>query len=87
MVNVKSQTFYFRNYKITHHAVDLWFLALGQVNDVHSIVVEVLHTTVEVLAQECSRFSGQRNAADTELCETKKIRTKWTKKVQKVRRI
>lgn len=65
---------------ITHHTVDLWFLALGQVDDVHPVVVQVLHTTVEVLAQERSRFSGQRNAADAELCETKKIRTKTKKK-------
>lgn len=64
----------------THHTVDLWFLALGQVNDVHAVVVEVLHTAVEVLAQERSWFSGQRNAADTELCETKKIRTERTQR-------
>lgn len=57
----------------THHAVDLWFLALGQINDINAVVVEVLHTAVKVLAQERSWFSGQRNAADTELCETKKI--------------
>lgn len=80
VANAKSQVFYFCNYKIAHHTVDLWFLALGQVDDVHAVVVEVLHTTAEVLAQERSRFSRQRNGADTELCETKKIRTKQTKK-------
>lgn len=58
----------------THHAVDLRLPALGQVNDVHSVVVQVLHTTLEVLPQECSRFSRQRNTANTELCETKMIR-------------
>lgn len=64
------------DYKITHHAVNLGFLALGQVDDVHPVVVEVLHASLEVLPEEGSRFSGQRNAADTELCETKKIQKK-----------
>lgn len=51
----------------THHAVDLQLAPLGQVDDVDAVVVQVLHAAVEVLPQEGSRFSRQRDASETQL--------------------
>lgn len=51
----------------THHAVDLWLASLCQVDDVVTVVVQVLHAAVEVLPQEGAGFARQRDAPETQL--------------------
>lgn len=50
-----------------YHSVYLRLAALGEVDDVHPVVVEVLHTAMKVPPEERSGFSRKRDPAEAEL--------------------
>lgn len=47
--------------------MDLQLASLRQVDDVDTVVVQVLHAAVEVLPQESAGFAGQRDASEAQL--------------------
>lgn len=40
-------------YTRSYHEEDLWFVFLGQINDIHSIIVEIFEAAVKVFMWEC----------------------------------
>lgn len=69
IINVKN--------KHPHHSVDLRFASFSEVDDIDTIVVEVLHTTMEVFPQERAWLSRKRDASKTELCEMNEKQQRW----------
>lgn len=51
----------------THHGVYLRLASLGQVDDVHAVVVEILYAAVKVASEEGSGFSRQWDPSEAEL--------------------
>lgn len=50
-----------------YHGVYLRLPSLGEIDDVHSVVVEVLHAAVKVPSEERSRLSRERDPTKAEL--------------------
>lgn len=51
----------------SYHTVYLWLASLCQVYDVDAVVVEIFHAALEVLSEEGSRFTWQRDASKAQL--------------------
>lgn len=50
-----------------YHGVDLRFASLGHVDDIDSVVVEVLQAAMEILPQKGPRLAGQWDSSKTKL--------------------
>lgn len=51
----------------TYHGIDLWLPSLCHVDDIDTIVVEVLYAAMEIFMEKRPRLARQRDSSETEL--------------------
>lgn len=53
--------------RLSYHDKDLWFAFLGQINDVHSIIIEIFEAAAKIFMWECHCFSVSGNPSEADL--------------------